>query len=267
MDVYFFDVFGPVRAEPGKSIRLVSHSESKDAVIEITTDRETQSGTIHFVRERDITWTFHAPEEDGTKRGVASVARMNTVTRIRMGEEDEQKAEDFSPLNDMTFAIGRAPSGEWSIQLDGSLSNKRIEKDINELIVYLNRNWYPDHAVKVGDSWEFDPAWVRMIVEQDLKNAQTIGTMTLRQVHHTAEARRAVIDVGVKSSGVALEPGGKESRAQVELTGRLIVNLDTMLDEQFEIAGRVVSKHSAQGQTIVATMPLALRVTKSFVRD
>jgi len=87
-------VFGPFRGQPGQNLRLVSHSESKDGSLKVTRDGVTQTGSIQFVRERDLTWTFRAPEEDGTSRGMVTVAMMNTA---QLGFERGSAQEDFFP--------------------------------------------------------------------------------------------------------------------------------------------------------------------------
>jgi hypothetical protein len=259
--------FGPVRAQPGESVRLVSHSECKDGTIEVNgASGEPAKGTIRMVRERDLSWTFRAPEADGTLRGMVGVNAMKSTTSVTI-DGKEEKTADESPLNGMMFAMSKPPGGDWNFQLDGSLPRHRVEGEINELIVYLNRRWYPEHVVKVGDVWEFDPAWIRMIIEKDLKGAQTIGTMKLRQVRHNQQAHVALIDVSVRSSGGEFEPGGAESKFRIELTGQVTVNLKTMLDERIELEGTLVTQTGTPGSEAVATLPLKLKVEKSLVRN
>ncbi len=159
------------------------------------------------------------------------------------------------------------PGGDWKFELDGSLPLVRIQKEIDELTVYLKRRWYPERVVKVGDSWEFDPAWIRMIIQKDLHHAQTIGTMTLRQVRRGADKETAVIDVSVRSTGGDFQADGTQTRAQVELTGQVMINLRTMLDERLDLKGVVVTSSGNLSDSKKVTLPLELVVTKSFVKD
>ncbi|RPJ32792.1 MAG: hypothetical protein EHM17_12445 [Verrucomicrobiaceae bacterium] len=257
--------FGPVRAQPGESVRLISASESRDGTIEITKDGRTSNGNIRIVRERDMSWTFRAPEADGTLRGMVSVARIFTSSAVTL-DGKEEKSEDASPLNGKMFAMTKTPTGDWKFDLDGSIPRLRIQKEIDELTVYLKRRWYPERIVKVGDSWEFDPAWIRMVIEKDLQNAQTIGTMKLRQVRRTTQKDTAVIDVSVRSTGGDFRPDGSEAKVQLELTGQVMVDLKTMLDERLELSGVIVTSTGKLTDSKKVTLPVNLVVTKSFVK-
>jgi hypothetical protein len=143
---------------------------------------------------------------------------------------------------------------------------QRIQKEIDELTVYLKRQWYPARTVKLGDSWEFDPAWIRMIIEKDLHHAQTIGTMKLRQVRRTAQKDTAVIDVSVRSTGADFRADGSEAKVQLELTGQVMVDLKTMLDEHLELKGIIVTSTGKLSDSKKVTLPVNLVVTKSFVK-
>jgi hypothetical protein len=257
--------FGPVRAQPGESIRLVSSSESKGGTVEITKDLRTSKGTIRIVRDRDLSWTFRVPEADGTRRGMVSVARISSSASVSV-DGKEEKSEDSSPLNGKMFAMNKPPAGDWKFDLDGSIPLHRIQKEIDELTVYLKRQWYPERVVKVGDSWEFDPAWIRMIIEKDLPKAQTIGTMKLRQVRRTAQKDIAVIDVSVRGTGGDFRPDGTESKVQLELTGQVMVNLKTMLDEELKLEGVIITSTGKPSDSKKVTLPVNLVVTKSFVK-
>jgi hypothetical protein len=258
--------FGPVRAQPGESIRLISQSTSDGGTVEMTRDSRTVRGTLRMSRERDLSWTFRDPAPDGSRRGMVSVARIASSTTMKL-DGREEKSEDASPLNGKMFAMTKAPAGDWKFELDGSVPLRRIRKEIEELTVYLKRQWYPQRMVKVGDSWEFDPAWIRMIIEKDLHKAQTIGTMKLRQVRRSVGKDVAVIDVSVRSTGADFQADGSEAKAQVELSGQIMVDLRTMLDESLELKGTVVSSSGKIGDSKKVTLPVHLVVKKSFVRD
>ena len=179
----------------------------------------------------------------------------------------EEKSTDSSPLTGKMFAMSKSPTGDWKFELDGSIPLTRVQHEIEELTVYLKRDWYPGREVNVGDSWEFDPAWVKMIIEKDLSKAQTIGTMRLRQIRHAETRQIAVIDISIRSTGADFHSDGSESGASIELTGQVTVNLDTMLDESLELKGTVISSSSKAGESTKAKLPVRLVVTKSFIRD
>jgi hypothetical protein len=257
--------FGPVRAQPGERVRLTSRSESREGVIELTKDGKTSRETMRFYRERELCWTFRDPAADGSVRGMVEITKMDTFTTTTIGGREE-KTEDRSPLNGMMFAMSKSPKGEWSFELDGSIPRQRIQKEIDELTIYLKRRWYPERMVNVGDSWEFDPSWIRMILQRDLERAQLIGTMKLRQIRHTATKTTAVIDVSVRGSGGAFQADGTEQRARIELKGQVMVDLKTMLDESLELNGVLETQSGRVSESRKANLPIRLVVNKSFVR-
>ncbi len=257
--------FGPVRAQPGQSVRLVTHSETPGGTIQQNTAGKNTSGTLQITRDRELFWTFREPAADGSRRGMVRVGSIVTETRTRIDGKDE-KATDESPLSGKMFAMTRSPKGDWKFDLDGSIPLTRIRQEIEELTVYLKRDWYPAREVKVGDSWEFDPAWVKMIIGKDLKNAQTIGTMRLRQVRSGLTGRYALLDVSVRSTGADYKADGSEVSATVELTGEVTVDLDTMLDEKLELKGMVTTRSRKPGESTTVNLPIRLKATKSFVR-
>lgn len=258
--------FGPVRGKPGESVRLVTHSETPGGTIQRTIAGQSSSGTISIIRDRELVWTFRAPAADGSRRGMVSVPKITTATKTVIGGKEE-KTNDSSPLTGKMFAMSKTPTGEWKFELDGSVPLTRVKSEIDELTVYLKRDWYPAKEVNVGDSWEFDPAWVKMVIEKDLSKAQTIGTMSLRQVRRSEKRQVAVIDISIRSTGADFKADGSESSAAIELSGQVTVNLDTMLDESLELKGVITSSSSKPGESTKVKLPVRLTATKSFVRD
>ncbi len=258
--------FGPVRGKPGESVRLVTHSETTGGTIQRTIAGQTSNGTLSIVRDRELIWTFRAPAADGTRRGMVRVPKITTATKTVIGGKEE-KSNDSSPLTGKMFAMSKAPTGDWKFELDGSVPLTRVKTEIDELTVYLNRDWYPAKDVNVGDSWEFDPAWVKMIIEKDLAKAQTIGTMSLRQVRRSEKRQVAVIDISIRSTGADFKSDGSESSAAIELSGQVTVNLDTMLDESLELKGVLTTSSSKPGESNKVKLPIRLTATKSFVKD
>ena len=257
---------GPVRGQPGESVRLVTFSETKGGSIQKTELGKSTSGKIEITRERELVWTFRAPAADGTRRGMVRVPKLTTTSKTVINGKEE-KITDPSPLVGKMFAMSKSPQGEWSFELDGSLPLARIQAEIDELKVYLKRDWYPARELNVGDSWEFDPAWVRMIIEKDVSKAQTIGTMRLRQVRSSETRKVAVIDITIRSTGADFRSDGTEANATVDLKGEVIVNLDTMLDEALELKGTICSGFTKGAESTKVKLPIHLLATKSFVKD
>ena len=259
--------FGPIRSKPGESVRLVTHSETTGGTISQTLSGKATSGSIAITRERDLTWTFRAPTADGTRRGMVKVAALTSSTRTVLGGGKEDLVVDSSPLKGKLFAMSKTPTGDWKFELDGSVPLSRVKHEIEELTVYLKRDWYPAKPVELGESWEFDPAWVKMVIQKDLVKAQTIGTMRLRQVRRAVGRQQAIIDVSIRSTGGDYKTDGTVITATVELTGQVTVNLDTMLDESLELTGTITTNTDRVSDITKVKLPLKLTVTKSFVTD
>jgi hypothetical protein len=257
-------VFGPVIAGPGKSVRLASTTTSEGATIKLEKGGRVSNGTIVFKRERDLSWTFREPSADGSQRGMLTVAKIATASTVTLDGMPEE-TNDVSPLSGKMIAMSKPAGGDWKFELDGSVPMHRIDKEIAELKLYLIRKWYPQRRVTLGESWEFDPAWIRMLIERDLAKAQTIGTMRLRQIRRAVGKDVAVIDVSVRSTGGDFRADGTETSAQIELSGQVVVNLKTMLDESLELSGTVVSTTGKPGDRKTVTMPLRVQVTKTLV--
>lgn len=259
-------VFGPVLAGPGQSVRLISRSTTVGGTIQLEESGRARNGTVVYTRDRDLTWTFRQTGQDGSLRGMVTVAKISSLSSVTLDGKTE-KADEASPLNGKLFAMNKPVGGDWKFELDGSVPTQQIDHEISELTLYLKRDWYPHRRVKLGESWEFDPAWIRMIIERDLKNAQTIGTMNLRQIRHLAGKDLAVIHVSIRSTGGDFRPDGTESSSQIELSGEAEVNLRTMLDESLKLKGTVISRTGKPGNTKTVTLPVQLEVTKTLVSN
>lgn len=258
--------FGPVLAGAGQSVRLVSHTTTVGGTIKLEKDGRASNGTILHSRDRDLTWTFRETAADGSLRGMVTVAKIATFSTATIDGKAE-KSDETSPLNGKMFAMSKAVRGDWKFELDGSVPMREIDNEISELTLYLQRKWYPQRRVKLGESWEFDPAWIRMLIERDLKNAQTIGTLNLRQIRHSANGNYAIINVSVRSTGGDFRPDGTETSARIELSGEVVVNLKTMLDESLELKGTVISRTGKPGNLKTVTLPVHLEVTKTLVNN
>ncbi len=257
---------GPVKGQPGESVRLVSRSETPGGTIERSINGQYSSGTISITRDRDLVWTFRAPTEDGTKRGMVRVPNITTTTVTKLHGKSE-KISDTSPLNGKMFSMEKSATSDWKFQLDGSVPFTRIKSEIDELTVYLKREWYPSKVINLGDSWEFDPAWIKLVIEKDLSEAKTIGTMRLRQIRRAQNREIALIDVTVRSTGTNFKSDGSELEAAIDLSGEMLVNLSTNLDESLELKGTISFTSGKSGEINKIKLPINLSVTKSFIRD
>ena len=257
--------FAPVKVQPGESIRLVASSNAANGTITKWIGAEPRSGQIDMSRDKELHWTFRAPEADGTRRGMVKAVRLSSSETLKIGGQEE-KSEYVSTLTGKLFTMTKPPVGEWEFKLDGAALGVDGRKDINELKSYLKRQWFPDHPVKTGDSWEFDPAWIKSVIERDLGDALTIGTMTLSEVRKSTTRSTATIGITIRSSGEGFQKDGSLSEASVDLKGKMVVNLETMLDESLELEGTVTKTTRETKDTTKVTLPVRIVVTKSLFK-
>lgn len=258
--------FGPIQAKAGESVRLETYTDTVGGTIQKQVSGKSSAGTVLLTRQRDLVWTFRDPAADGTRRGMVKVAKLGNTSRIVINGQTEN-AEDISPLTGKMFSMSKPPNGDWKFELDGSVPLTRVSREIDELKVYLKRDWFPAREVNTGDSWEFDPSWIKLIVEKDFPKAQTIGTMRLRQVRNGLTHKSAVIDISIHSTGADFKGDGSTADGTVELTGQVTVNLKTMLDERLELKGIVTTNSNRRREITKMNLPIHLVVTKTFVKD
>ncbi len=260
--------FGPVKGKQGEIVRMVSHSEAPGGTIRMQSKGVDTTGVMLMTRDRDLTWSFQDPGLDGSRRGIARISKITTSTSIRINGQEE-KSVDKSLLSGTTLKVTKPPGGNWNFELhgEGILPLSRVRNELEELRVYLKREWFPTREVNVGDTWNFNPAWVQQVIERDLTQTKTTGTMKLRQINDGIFGKTAVIDVWIQSAGKKTRADGGESSADIDLRGQLKVNLKTMLDEQLDLSGTVISTTKGKGEARTVNLPIRLKVTKSFVKE
>ncbi len=260
--------FGPVKGKQGEIVRMVSHSETPGGTIRMQSKGVDTTGVMLMTRDRDLTWSFQDPGLDGSRRGIARISKITTSTSIRINGQEE-KSVDKSLLSGTTLKVTKPPGGNWNFELhgEGILPLSRVRNELEELRVYLKHEWFPTREVNVGDTWNFNPAWVQQVIERDLTQTKTTGTMKLRQINDGIFGKTAVIDVWIQSAGKKTRADGGESSADIDLRGQLKVNLKTMLDEQLDLSGTVISTTKGKGEARTVNLPIRLKVTKSFVKE
>jgi hypothetical protein len=120
--------------------------------------------------------------------------------------------------------------------------------------------------VNIGDTWEFDPAWLRLVIQRDLKDAQMLGTMKLRQIRRSTLAQFAVVDIDIRSSGAELDSTGRSTGATVALKGEARINLKNMLDEKLELTGTIDMQTHDGAKRTTLRLPVRMSATKSIER-
>lgn len=257
--------FGPPRLEPGQTVRLVVQSDVKKGRVESSSPTGNSGGTIKILRERDIVFTVQRPAADGARRAMLRVPRFESTTTINLGGAPDTTTER-SPLVGMQLAAVQDADGKWTFTGNGQTIDHQAKAELEELTAYQSRDWFPDRELQIGDSWEFDPAWLRLVVQRDLRNAQMIGTMKLRQVRRTRASQTAIVDISVESSGAKTDAVGRSTGATVSLQGEARINLQTMLDEAVELTGTIDMRSHDGGKRTTFHLPIRMTASKTIER-
>jgi len=257
--------FGPPKLESGQSVRLVVRSEVAKGSVESSSPTGSSGGAIKILRERDLFFTLQDPAADGSTRVMMRVPKFESTTTINLGGVPDTTTER-SPLVGMQLAAVRGADGGWTFTGDGNPITNQAKAELEELTAYQSRNWFPDRELNIGDSWEFDPAWLRLVIQRDLKGAQMLGTMKLRQIRRSRLAQFAVVDIDIRSSGANLDSSGRATGATVALTGEARINLKTMLDEKVELSGTIDMQSHDGGKRTTFHLPIRMSATKTIER-
>jgi hypothetical protein len=181
--------------------------------------------------------------------------------------ESKKQSKSTSPLTGKT-AIGFKVSTErWLLYLEDQTATNRQAVELVELEAYANRRLFSPQAVKVGDSWQVDPAFIRHVVLRDLGDTKLTATMTLKSVQNIRGERTAVLSFKLDTVGVKGDSTSQSAAtASIKATGTMLLSLDTMLDREFTIDGTLQTTAIQGDHTITAILPFNIRLTKAVAR-
>jgi hypothetical protein len=253
--------FGPIKLQPGQRVRMIARSLADNGRVETRGPDGNTSARMTVERAREIVWTIQERAANGTPRVMIRLPQFVTISTLVVNNRPDVRTE-ISPLTDKLLAATRNQEGKWEFVSDGRVLGKRDQELVEELAAYQDRAWFPEREVQVGDSWEFDPKWIKLVVQRDLRDALAVGTMTLREVRLTRAAQTAAVELVIRSSGTKLTSSYRETAAIVDLRGRAVVNLQTMLDESLELEGMIHSESSDGSRRTIVDLPVRLSVTK-----
>ncbi len=255
---------GKVKLSSGQRVRLTVCSDAKNGTLETRGPDGNSSAKMEVLREREIVWTIMNPAPDGSPRVMIRIPKFVTASTLTVNGVPDVRTK-ASPLTGKLVEATRKPDGTWTFLSDGSAIGERAKEESEELAAYQNSNWFPDRFVEVGESWEFEPKWIKLVLQRDLRDALVVGTMTLREVRRTMTSQTAVIDMIIRSSGSKTDKSFRETTAIVDLKGRAVINLKTMLYDSLELDGTYRSQVSNGAKRTVLTLPLRMTARQQLV--
>lgn len=164
-----------------------------------------------------------------------------------------------APLSGKTAVGMKNAAGNRTFVLEDGVAMGEAVQDLKAIGTLENRRWLPGRKVKVGETWEFVPAFIRGTLRRDLPTAVVVGMMTLRSVETTsAGIRQAVIDCSIRGGGEEARPGQKVIAAEVLLSGNLVVNLDQPGNMTIRLTGNVITGARVGAAKSKVKMPLTM---------
>jgi hypothetical protein len=255
---------GKVKLKAGQRVRLTVRSEAENGRLETRGPDGNSAAVMKVLRERDIVWTMMNRAADGSPRVMVRIPKFVTIsTLIVNGVPDVRTVA--SPLTGKLVEATRKPDGTWTFLSDGSPIGEMAKEETSELAAYQSSQWFPDRMVEVGESWEFEPKWIKLVLQRDLRDALVVGTMTLREVRRTMASQTAVVNMIIRSSGSKTDKEFRETTATVDLKGQAVIDLKTMLYESLELVGTFRSQVSDGAKRTIVTLPLTMAARQQLV--
>ncbi|MBK1792371.1 hypothetical protein [Persicirhabdus sediminis] len=248
----------------GQVVQITSEFSAPTGTITTSSNGSEKQGTMTLLHS----WTMHREvlETSGsqeTKLRYYIPSDIVTSTLTIDGETHTDTTE--AALSGMEIFGDRNLSGGWDFSLDAKMPSPEQQQEILEISDYENRDWLPNTPVKIGDSWKFSPKYIQRVVEKDLHNATSSGTMTLLEVSEKAGKKTATLRCDIISDGFENDQNGFSAGARFRCTGTIQIDLDTMIETKTFLDGTLVTGAQENGQRSVVTLPLTIRTDKKII--
>lgn len=256
--------FKPYTQKPGETLRMDSKMTTKGGTLIRERDGAKERGTISRARTRQL--ERRVTGDPSTPRIEYKIVT-DIHTTANSLEQNGGFANRTGALVGQT-AVGRKDAaGRWILSLEGKPASATQKAELAELDAYENRSWTPGRAVKIGESWKIDPAFLRHLLLRDLETVELRSTLTLTEVREIDGEATAVLACDLQSVGAKdTREGVTDATAALNATGILHVALETMLDKKLLLSG-TLSSTARHGDTLSSmSLPLRVEITKSMVK-
>jgi hypothetical protein len=257
--------FTPPRLAVGDAVLTTVTSTFKGGTFQASSTEASASGSISIERNRTVKKTVIAADDTGPLRCSIDVPEDTVKMTLFSGGQNSIDTIE-GPLVGRPIEATR--NGDtWSITLVDEVPDADQADALLGIQSFENRAWFPDHPVALGESWDYDPAYFRVLLERDLGGAAATGRMTLRSLErHPDGSAQARLDLVITSSGLESTDDDLERQANIEARGSLIVNLDTMLDREMIIEGLLRSGVSNDSSSATLELPIRIEVRREIIK-
>lgn len=243
--------------DPNLALKIESSTVAKGGRAETSGAAGQTSQAIDITRTRLIQRTMR-PDAIGGE--VAYRILRDEVTTAVNGKPSVKTGE----LEGKTAVARRNGAGNYTFSLPDSVAYGDAASDLEMLGAFENRKWLPGRKVAIGESWNFNPSFIRRALQKDVPNPEVIGIMKLRSIEKAVGGtRQAVIDCYIRGGGTKTLADGAVADAETGLAGNLTVNLDQPGRMRFYLSGKLDTGTSKSGESARALLPLNMTVKLS----
>jgi hypothetical protein len=240
--------------DPNLALKIESSTVAKGGRAETTGAAGTTQQSIDITRERLIYRTL-LPDAIG---GEVSYRILRDAITTSINGSSKSKT---GGLEGKTAKALKNGAGNWTFSLADAIAYGEAADDLEMLGAFENRKWLPGRKVAIGESWNFNPSFIRRALQRDVPNPQVIGIMKLRKVEKARDGtRQAIIDCYIRGGGDTTLADGSVADAETGLAGNLTVNLDQPARMRFYLSGKLDTGTTQGTQTARATIPLSMSV-------
>jgi len=220
-----------------------------------------QKGTSTVKRQR--TYERRILGSGPTSKLQYTVLIDQTYRKIKIGTKLNESTDRGALVGQIVYGF-RDELHHWRLFLKGRTATKRQAVELIEIESYENRRLFQASPVKVGDTWSFEPGFVRNFIERDLGPAYIDAKMTLKSVETIDGEPTAVLSFTIQTNARKAIDNSRISSAIIDLHGTLYVSLTTMLDKKMTMAGTVTTTTRQNGITSTIASPVTYIVTKTI---
>ena len=259
--------FHPYVQKAGEVVRMTHTLSSERGRLTVTRGQTGQRGTIVRMHSRQLEHRIR-PGAGSPGVRIKTVNDIQTVTNsLAHGGKPQSQ---LGPLVGRTASGKKDSAGKWNLLLEGAPPTEDQAAELAQLEAYENRGWFPERPVKVGESWDYEPVFIRHLMLRELGTVEIKATMTLEEIRSIDGEATAILRCELQTIGAKEETerasDASGATAALNATGTLQITLSSMLDSKLTLTGTLSSTSRSGDTTSAMSLPMTVEITKSVVQ-
>ena len=252
----------PYQAVPGQTVVARASSDASGGQITVMSHGVVRKGEVSIKRQR--TFERRVIGSGATAKLEYVMLVDQTHSKTVMGENSDTSAKAGALMGKVAYGL-RDDMNRWRLFLKGGTASSAQATDLVELESYENRRWFQQVPVKVGQTWNIEPSFIRNFIERDMGSALVSATMTFKSVELMGGERTAVLNFSIQTQAVKDKAGKvRVSSVVADFHRTLYLSLATMLDKKLTMSGTLTTSTSKGGVTTVVKSPVTYIIVKSI---